>query len=202
MNCPACNGLMIKARATNFGSEYDYCRTCKKELSELGSQTMAVEYSSERHFRLSKACRVMTLGDGTKQKRHYSGDPDLSASRLQCECGEYSYRDEGDGFIPYKTREMPTREASTKRYLPGPSPCYTSMIQSVHYWDTSKQQTCNCGEEKIDAAAASSVASGLTGQVVNTSSGRFSGSTPNPQTIPRNSSQSGIAAAVGGRNKP
>jgi len=26
---------MIKARATSFGEEYDYCRVCKKELSEM-----------------------------------------------------------------------------------------------------------------------------------------------------------------------
>ncbi len=26
---------MVKARATNFGEDYDYCRVCKKELSEM-----------------------------------------------------------------------------------------------------------------------------------------------------------------------
>lgn len=35
MNCPQCAMEMIKAKATNFGEEYDYCRTCKKELSEM-----------------------------------------------------------------------------------------------------------------------------------------------------------------------
>ena len=46
MNCPVCLNLMIKAKATNFGEEYDYCRTCKKELSELGgkNQTEAADF--------------------------------------------------------------------------------------------------------------------------------------------------------------
>jgi hypothetical protein len=26
---------MIKSKATEYGEEYDYCRTCKKELSEM-----------------------------------------------------------------------------------------------------------------------------------------------------------------------
>ena len=30
---------MIKAQATNFGEEYDYCRSCKKELKETVSAT-------------------------------------------------------------------------------------------------------------------------------------------------------------------
>lgn len=35
MCCPQCSIEMIKARATNFGPEYDYCRICKKEYAEL-----------------------------------------------------------------------------------------------------------------------------------------------------------------------
>lgn len=35
MNCPNCLIPMAKARATSFGEEYDYCRQCKKELSEI-----------------------------------------------------------------------------------------------------------------------------------------------------------------------
>lgn len=35
MNCPVCANSMVKARATSFGEEYDYCRTCKKELAEM-----------------------------------------------------------------------------------------------------------------------------------------------------------------------
>lgn len=35
MNCPKCSTKMVKARATNFGEEYDYCRFCKKELKEI-----------------------------------------------------------------------------------------------------------------------------------------------------------------------
>lgn len=35
MNCPQCSDDMILTRATDFGSEYFYCRACKKELSEL-----------------------------------------------------------------------------------------------------------------------------------------------------------------------
>ena len=35
MNCPICSNKMIKTKATAFGDEYDYCRTCKKELKEM-----------------------------------------------------------------------------------------------------------------------------------------------------------------------
>lgn len=35
MLCPGCGGEMIRTRATDFGPEYDYCRTCKKELAEF-----------------------------------------------------------------------------------------------------------------------------------------------------------------------
>ncbi len=35
MNCPQCSNEMVKARATARGDEYDYCRTCRKELSEM-----------------------------------------------------------------------------------------------------------------------------------------------------------------------
>lgn len=35
MNCPKCNEQMVTARASSFGSEYYYCRGCKKELAEL-----------------------------------------------------------------------------------------------------------------------------------------------------------------------
>lgn len=32
MNCPYCKNATVKARATNFGDEYNYCRTCKVEV--------------------------------------------------------------------------------------------------------------------------------------------------------------------------
>lgn len=35
LKCPQCSTEMIKARATNFGEEYDYCKVCKKELKEM-----------------------------------------------------------------------------------------------------------------------------------------------------------------------
>lgn len=35
MSCPTCTAEMVKARATAFGEEYDYCRSCKKELKEM-----------------------------------------------------------------------------------------------------------------------------------------------------------------------
>lgn len=41
MNCPQCQTEMVKARATNFGEEYDYCRSCKKELKELQQAKVA-----------------------------------------------------------------------------------------------------------------------------------------------------------------
>ncbi len=37
MNCPNCKNQMVKAKATDFGEEYDYCRVCKKELKEMQS---------------------------------------------------------------------------------------------------------------------------------------------------------------------
>lgn len=35
MNCPICDVEMVLARATDFGPQYFYCRTCKKELREM-----------------------------------------------------------------------------------------------------------------------------------------------------------------------
>lgn len=35
MKCPQCNADMISAKATDFGEEYFYCKSCKKELKEL-----------------------------------------------------------------------------------------------------------------------------------------------------------------------
>lgn len=35
MDCPQCKDGMIETKATAFGDSYWYCRTCKKELSEL-----------------------------------------------------------------------------------------------------------------------------------------------------------------------
>lgn len=35
MKCPACSDEMIKAQATDYGATYDYCRTCKKEHTEI-----------------------------------------------------------------------------------------------------------------------------------------------------------------------
>lgn len=33
MNCPECDSEMVKSQML-FGAEFDYCRTCRKELSE------------------------------------------------------------------------------------------------------------------------------------------------------------------------
>lgn len=35
MNCPTCSNEMVLAKATEFGEEYQYCRTCRKELKEM-----------------------------------------------------------------------------------------------------------------------------------------------------------------------
>lgn len=43
MNCPTCKNEMVKAKATNFGDEYDYCRTCKKELKEMEAPCLVVK---------------------------------------------------------------------------------------------------------------------------------------------------------------
>ncbi len=37
MNCPKCSNDMVETRATNFGEDYWYCRTCKDELKNLMS---------------------------------------------------------------------------------------------------------------------------------------------------------------------
>ncbi len=37
MKCPQCKDVMVLAQATSFGEQYHYCRTCKKELSEMAT---------------------------------------------------------------------------------------------------------------------------------------------------------------------
>lgn len=39
MICTKCSGETVKARATNFGDEYDYCRTCKIEVEASAAPT-------------------------------------------------------------------------------------------------------------------------------------------------------------------
>lgn len=46
MNCPKCQNDMIKTRAKNNGEEFDYCRTCKKELAEI-EEEFAVAFAME-----------------------------------------------------------------------------------------------------------------------------------------------------------
>lgn len=41
MDCPICNNPMVTARATNFGEDYSYCRTCKRELSEIQKEILS-----------------------------------------------------------------------------------------------------------------------------------------------------------------
>lgn len=33
--CPLCGNDLVLAKATDFGETYEYCRSCKKELSEM-----------------------------------------------------------------------------------------------------------------------------------------------------------------------
>jgi hypothetical protein len=60
MDCPVCKTQMIKAQATQFGEEYDYCRVCKKELKELEKSedpfSKFIEACSEEHKKLLEAC--------------------------------------------------------------------------------------------------------------------------------------------------
>jgi len=59
MECPKCSGEMVKARATSFGEEYDYCRACKMELAEIRRthpeleevpRMIGLEYGSPSHI--------------------------------------------------------------------------------------------------------------------------------------------------------
>jgi len=49
MECPICDKEMILARATNFGSSYYYCRSCKKELAEMSPSSPKVEPKVCKH---------------------------------------------------------------------------------------------------------------------------------------------------------
>lgn len=53
MNCPQCATEMVKAKATNFGEEYDYCRGCKMELSELISLAAESYQKENKPLKLS-----------------------------------------------------------------------------------------------------------------------------------------------------
>lgn len=41
MTCPKCSNDMVTARATNFGDDYSYCRSCKKELAEITREQLS-----------------------------------------------------------------------------------------------------------------------------------------------------------------
>ena len=50
MMCPKCDETeMVIARATTFGDEYYYCRTCKQELDEI-----IMEEINEENDRINK----------------------------------------------------------------------------------------------------------------------------------------------------
>ena len=47
VTCPQCQGPMVKAKATVSGDEYDYCRTCKKEMKEMSKYSMTFAESQK-----------------------------------------------------------------------------------------------------------------------------------------------------------
>lgn len=107
MNCPVCTNPMIRTRATSYGEEYDYCRTCKKELSELGSPTPKATYEasrfvSDQHRTVTQDYRFRTIvtGDpftarGVAPSCYNTPDKsthtvELSSNR--CTCGAFDWQ--------------------------------------------------------------------------------------------------------------
>ena len=64
MNCPNCAAVMVTARATAFGSEYFYCRVCKKELSEMITLEARVPEASSDAFNNPKWGTGVTFRPG------------------------------------------------------------------------------------------------------------------------------------------
>lgn len=58
MKCPKCFDDMVLTRATNFGSEYHYCRICKKELSELEDAPLKAKYDPFLHKHINTSADV------------------------------------------------------------------------------------------------------------------------------------------------
>lgn len=68
MQCPKCAVEMVRATATQFGEEYDYCRPCGKELAEIIKSLLA---DTQRQFDESlKSCKkryVVPIIDQAKE---------------------------------------------------------------------------------------------------------------------------------------
>lgn len=92
MNCPSCSNLMILTRATAFGDEYHYCRTCKKELNELvkleeapNNTIMRLE-ASVFHVPAHPGSPKVNIGDMVQIKiGRYSGQ--VTQVTKLCTCG-------------------------------------------------------------------------------------------------------------------
>lgn len=86
MQCPTCGTAMVKARATNFGEEYDYCRVCKKEITEMAPK-VGVDMHGTDSSRLS-TCYVRGAEPHTWRN---SPAGSLIRGDERCDCGAETF---------------------------------------------------------------------------------------------------------------
>jgi hypothetical protein len=167
VKCPACDSEMVKARATNHGPDYDYCRTCKKEMSELPPPAVhmtAAEVLRRREEMQEKYGRSPYAPPPPSQGAVATpscggpciGQPEehfriLGMSR--CNCGILAENPNGG----YWYRSAPAPHApppSPGTRGPGLTPPAISTIFSCaglyHYRSRNFNPTCNCGALAID----------------------------------------------------
>lgn len=96
MNCPNCAAVMVTARATDFGSEYFYCRACKKELCEMVTLEARVQEPEsfsdafKGYFRSSVGSTTSNVGNITYDPTPitFGGIGSYRGSKFTQQCGD------------------------------------------------------------------------------------------------------------------
>lgn len=87
MRCPICTNDMVKASVGNGTPSYDYCRTCKKELSE-----MVIPFKPLPGF-----LRYRDFSGGLTEYPYYLSEDPYYFEVKPCADGQHTFT--GDGSI-------------------------------------------------------------------------------------------------------
>lgn len=174
MKCPVCSTMMVKARATAYGEEYDYCRPCGKELAEL-------------------------TGVGIKEKHSYDyteSQPDVKlwfASGINAAPPGYQPEDlvlNGNRHLITHPIHARPRTLPVLKLAAGDRLDYNETSLVIPY-DAVCTISLSLGALMVNGMRISAPASPLRGTV----SGRFSSQQPNVSNVPRPVAPPPVASA-------
>lgn len=169
MDCPKCNDTMITAKATDFGDEYLYCRTCKQEFAEI-------EAAIKPKLELVVKHSDFVVADSSSVRGGHRWDttvPGLVAHCLYCacsntsvasilDCSGFPQTSEPPAFIPHPTHDTdPTTGCCADCFVHQSHvriklPCTRAFPGSVylptitHVFNVNNTQCVNCGQDATD----------------------------------------------------